>query len=63
MSNEWLKDTQDRFARTQRDFNFQRQEEKELIQNLKEQILNDRKRKYDLLMRKRDDFITENSNQ
>lgn len=50
-------------ARTQRDFTFHRETEQDVIKNLREQIAGDRKRKYDLLMRKRDEFIRENSQQ
>ncbi len=52
---------QDKMIRTQRDFNLTRESEKEIIRNLKEQIAGDKRRKYELLMRKRDEFIRENN--
>ena len=34
-----------------------------MIQSLKQQIIGDRKRKYELLMHKRDEFLKENTSQ
>jgi hypothetical protein len=36
ISQQWLKETQDKFARTQRDFDFQKDSEQELIKNLRD---------------------------
>ncbi len=60
ISDQYVRDMQDKMVRTQRDFNLTRESEKEIIRNLKEQIAGDKRRKYELLMRKRDDFIREN---
>lgn len=37
--------------------------EKEMIQTLKEQLLGDRRKKYELFMHKRDDFLKDNASQ
>lgn len=63
ISDQWLRETNDKFARTQRDFNLQKDTEADLIKSLKEQMANDKKRKYELLLQKREEFIRENSNQ
>lgn len=61
ISDEYVKEMQDKFAKTQRDFMFTRETEKDIIKEVREQMAGDRKRKYELLMRKRDEFIRDNN--
>ena len=55
-----MKETTDRFNLTQKHSTFQRDNENDIIQGLKEQMLGDQKRKYDLLMRNRKEFMRDN---
>ena len=55
-----MKETTDRFNLTQKHSTFLRDNENDIIQGLKEQMLGDQKRKYDLLMRNRKEFMRDN---
>lgn len=61
ISDEYVREMQDKFARTQRDFTFTRETEKDIIRGVREQMAGDRKRKYELLMHKREEFIKDNN--
>lgn len=61
ISDEYVKEMQDKLAKTQRDFIFTRENEKDIIKEVREQMAGDRKRKYELLMRKRDEFVRDNN--
>jgi hypothetical protein len=63
ISQEYLREIQDKMVRTERDFNSQREQEKEFIKSVRDQIAGERKRKYELLMRKRDEFVSDNTKQ
>lgn len=55
-----MKETTDRFNLTQKHSTLLRDNENDIIQGLKEQMLGDQKRKYDLLMRNRKEFMRDN---
>lgn len=63
IGSEHLKEIQDNMVRTERDFTNQREQEKEFIKGVRDQIAGERRRKYELLMRKRDEFVSENNQQ
>jgi len=61
ISEEYVRDMQEKMARTQRDFTFNRETEVDFIKSVKDQIIGENRRKYELLMRKRDEFVRDNS--
>jgi hypothetical protein len=63
ISQEYLREIQDKMVRTERDFTSQREQEKEFIKSVRDQIAGERRRKYELLMRKREEFVTDNTKQ
>ena len=63
IGSEYLKEIQDKMVRTERDFTNQREQEKEFIKGVRDQIAGERRRKYELLMRKRDEFVRDNTQQ
>lgn len=61
ISAEYLREMQDKMVRTERDFKTQREQEKDFLKSVKDQIAGDKRRKYELLMRKRDEFVKDNT--
>lgn len=61
ISDEYVREMQDKLVRTERDFHNQRGEEQDFLRSVREQIAGERRRKYDLMLRKRDEFIRDNS--
>jgi hypothetical protein len=63
ISDQYVREMQDKLVRTERDFHNQRGEEQDFLKSVREQIAGERRRKYDLMLRKRDEFIRDNSAQ